>query len=312
VLSVRQCSRLAGTFLVVTAAACGDSHQPGPDPGPGRILFTRLGNSLQDIYAMDLRGTKLQRMTTSFAFEDWAAWSPDTFKIAFMSDRIPDTTYTARFQIYVMNSDGSNLSQLTFPDPARDGNGHVVDTTSNFHPSWSPDGTKIVFGSTRDTSAEIFVMDPNGLNVVRLTTNSAADAQPVWSPDGSKIAFATDRDGNAEIYGMNPDGTNQVDLTSNLGTDLTPAWSPDGAKIAFQSDRSGGFAVWIMNADGSNPVALTAGNPPAGAPTWSPDGTRIAYEQDGDIWVMNADGSNKIRITSGFWLDGLPRWRPIL
>jgi TolB protein len=136
---------------------------------------------------MDLRGTHLQQVTTSFAFEDWAAWSPDTFKIAFMSDRIPDSTYTARFQIYAMNSDGSNVSQLTFPDAARDSSGHVKDTTSNFHPSWSPDGAKIVFGSTRDTNAD-FVMDPNGSNVVRLTTNSAADDAGVWSPDGSKIA----------------------------------------------------------------------------------------------------------------------------
>ena len=310
-LSFRQGVRLVSTCLVVSVTACGDSNQPGPDPGPGRIAFTRVGNGREDIYAMDLRGTNLQQLTTSFAFEDWAAWSPDTLKIGFMSDRIPDTTYSARFQIYVMNSDGSNISQLTFPGPARDSTGHVKDTTSNFQPVWSPDGTKIAFGSTRDTNPEIYDMDPNGSNVVRLTTNAGQDAQPAWSSDGGGIAFVTDRDGNAEVYVMNPDGTNPVNLTNNPNIDLTPAWSPDGSKIAFQSSRSNNVAVWVMNADGSNPVRLTGDDPPAGAPSWSPDGTRIAYEQDGDIWVMNADGSNKIRITSGFWADGLPRWRPI-
>ncbi len=303
-------------LLLILLAACGGDNGPGPDPGPGRIVFTRIGNGLFDVYAMDLNGKNLQQLTTSLAFEDWAAWSPDTFKIVFESNQIPDTSYTARFQIFVMHSDGSNISQLTFPDPAKDPTtGHVLDTTSNFHPAWSPDGTKIAFSSTRDSNPEIYIMNPNGLNVTRLTHDAADDAQPAWSPDGTKIAFASNRDGNDEIYVMNANGSGQVNLTNHAGSDLTPAWSPDGTKIAFQSDRETNVAVWIMNADGSNPVRLTnpSGDPrsAAGAPSFSPDGTRIAYEQGGDLWVMNVDGTRKIQITSGFWNDGLPRWRPI-
>ncbi|HWC72599.1 MAG TPA: DPP IV N-terminal domain-containing protein [Gemmatimonadales bacterium] len=298
-------------LLTLGVVACNDSHGPKEDPGPGRLIFTRAGNGLVDIYAVDIRHTNLDQLTTSFAIDERGAWSPDTLKIAFESDRIPDASYTARFQIYVMNFDGSDVSQLTFPNPALDSTGHVKDTTSNFHPAWSPDGTKIAFGSTRDTNPQIYVMDRNGANVVRLTHDSAQDAQPAWSPDGTKIAFATDRDGNAEIYVMNADGSNPVNLTNNPGRDLAPVWSPDGSKIAFQSDRSTDFAVWVMNADGSNPVRLTTPSPPSGSPSWSPDGTRLAYEQNGDIWVINTDGSNKIQVTSGFWADGLPRWRPI-
>ena len=298
-------------LVLAVPVACGGSSDSSPDPGAGRILFTRVGNQLVDIYAMDLNGHNLTQMTTSFAFDDWASWSPDTFKIVFQSDRVPDSTYAVRYQIYVMNSDGTNVGQLTVPDPARDSLNHVIDTTSNFHPAWSPDGTKIAFASTRDSNPEIFVMDPNGFNVTRLTFNPANDAQPAWSPDGTKIAFASDRTGDAEIYVMNADGSGQTNLTQHFGSDLAPAWSPSGAKIAFQSNRDNDYAVWVMNADGSNPVRLTDPTSPAGAPSWSPDGTRIAYEQGGDIWVMKADGTNKIRITSGFWNDGLPRWRPV-
>jgi Tol biopolymer transport system component len=299
-------------LLLVLLAACGGDNGPGPDPGPGRLVFTRIGNNLVDLYAMDLNGRHVTQLTTSFAFDDWASWSPDTLKIVFQSDRIPDSTYAPRFQIYVMNSDGSSVGALTFPNPAQDSTGHVADTTSNFHPAWSPDGTKIAFASTRDTNPEIFVMDPNGSNVVRLTFNAADDAQPAWSPDNSKIAFATNRDGNDEIYVMAANGSGQTNLTSSTASDLAPAWSPDGTKIAFQSNRQTDYAIWVMNADGSNPVRLTDPSTAAGAPSWSPDGTRIAYEQGGDLWVMNADGTRKIRITSGFQNDGLPRWRPIL
>lgn len=265
------------------------------------MVFVRTGNGLADIYAIDASGKNLKQLTTSLAVDDWAAWSPDTLKILFQSDRIPNASVAVHFQIYVMNTDGSSVAKLT-----------AVDTADSYQPAWSPDGTKIVFGSNRDGNGEIYVMDPNGANVVRLTYDSAEDGQPAWSPDGSKIAFATARDGNDEIYVMNPDGAAPVNLTNNAGSDLTPAWSPDGTKIAFQSNREIDYAVWVMNADGSNPVRLTdPRGSPAGAPSWSPDGTRIAYEQSGDIWVMNVDGSRKIRITSGFWADGLPRWRPI-
>jgi Tol biopolymer transport system component len=305
-------TRLPAFAALLVLAACSGTTETPPDPGPGRIIFTRVGNSLQDLYTMDLNGKNLQQATSSYAFDDWGSWSPDTFKILFMSNRIPDTTYAVRYQIFTMNSDGSSVSELTIPNPAKDSTGHVIDTTSNFHPAWSPDGTKIAFASTRDGNPEIYVMDPNGLNVVRLTNNPADDAQPAWSPDGSKIAFASNRDGNDEIYVMAANGTGQTNLTNSPGSDLVPAWSPDGTKIAFQSDRETNYAIWVMNADGSNPVRLTDPSAPAGAPAWSPDGTRIVYEQGGHIWVMNADGSRKIQITSSSQSDGLPRFRPIL
>ena len=288
------------TAMVLALSACGTS-EPTANAGPGRLVFVRSGNGLRDIYAIDASGKNLVQLTTSFALDDWAAWSPDTFKVLFQSDRIPDSTVAVHFQIYVMNSDGSGVSELT-----------AVAGADSYQPAWSPDGTKIAFGSNRDGNGEIYVMDPNGANVVRLTNNSAEDGQPAWSPVGGKIAFATARDGNDEIYVMNADGTGAVNLTNNAGSDLTPVWSPDGSKIAFQSNRETDYAVWVMNADGSNPVRLTDPHTQAGAPSWSPDGTRIAYEQGGDIWIMNVDGSRKIRITGGFWADGLPRWRPKL
>ena len=51
-----------------------------------------------------------------------------------------------------------------------------------------------------DDNYEIYVIDPDGSNLVRLTFDPGLDETPVWSPDGNKIAFASDRKGNLEVY----------------------------------------------------------------------------------------------------------------
>jgi dipeptidyl aminopeptidase/acylaminoacyl peptidase len=62
---------------------------------------------------------------------------------------------------------------------------------------------KIAFMTSRDGNNEIYVMNADGSNQTRLTTNSVDDEFPAWSPDGAKIAFFSNRDGNYEIYVMN-------------------------------------------------------------------------------------------------------------
>jgi hypothetical protein len=89
---------------------------------------------------------------------------------------------------------------------------------------WSPDGSRIAFESVRDGGSEIYVMNAEGSDQRRLTSNGGA--YPAWSPDGSRIAFASGRGGDSEIYVMNADGTGLTNLTSNPAGDHDPDWSP--------------------------------------------------------------------------------------
>ncbi len=123
---------------------------------------------------------------------------------------------------------------------------------------------KIVFETTRDGNAEIYVMDANGGNLRNLTQHPARDFRADWSPDGKQIAFISNRSKNPEIlvgdddiYVMDADGSNVRNLTQHPGLDGSPDWSPDGKQILFLSNRDGGINTYVMDADGQNVRRLT-------------------------------------------------------
>ena len=191
-----------------------------------------------------------------------------------------------------------------------------VETVVIAHPTVTPTavGGRIAFQSVRDGKFEIYVMNADGSDVIRLTDNEFGDEQPAWSPDGRHIAFRSARGGNIEIYVMNADGSGVVRLTDNDFYDWEPAWSPDGQRIAFRSDLDGDFDIYVMNTDGSGVVRLTDNDTYDTTPAWSPDGRRVAFhsERDGDfgIYVMNADGSGVVRLTDNDSYDTSPAWSP--
>jgi TolB protein len=151
-----------------------------------------------------------------------------------------------RFALYAARRDAlTDLRRLT------------PDTLGVTDPAFSPDGSRVAVVSSRDGNAEIYVMDPDGSNAVRVTTHPAADGAPAFAPDGRAIVFHSDRvAGRNQIFAVGLDGDQPRQLTHD-SANVEPAVSPDGRTIAFISTRTRNHDLWLMSPDGSGQRRFT-------------------------------------------------------
>jgi len=248
------------------------------------------------------------------------AWSPDGTQIAFVSDRKgnPD--------IFVMNSDGSQVKQLT-SNPFAELYSNFGNAADN-GPTWSPDSKRIAFISGRDNTlrsyvdTDIFIMDRDGHNVVKWDGPQLGRVVifPAWDPSGCCLAYSeSTHPGNLNtdaysIYRAEVVSSFPRRLTKDEATNFTPAWSPDGRRIVFATNRNDDFDLYVMDYDGSNLTRLT--NAPGISeiePAWSPDGERIAFvaaQKKAVILLMEIDGSNFVRLTNTSVNSYDPAWSP--
>lgn len=182
-------------------------------------------------------------------------------RIAFATNR------DGNWEIYVMNSDGSNPHNVS-NNPSTDS-----------HPSWSPDGRRIAFQSDRDGNLEIYVMNSDGSEQVRMTNDRGTDHSPAWSPDGSKISFVSDRRGRQSVWIVNvEEGSEPEDLTGSFVNSRWPTWGPRSRTIAYETGRD----VRVMRTDANplNEKIVDSGNFFdgffVGWLDWSPDGSKLA------------------------------------
>jgi Tol biopolymer transport system component len=219
-----------------------------------KLVFASTRDSeYQEIYLMNTDGTDAVRLTKNEVRDYDPCISPDGLKIFYTSvaaeqENQPGPPISS---IYSMNIDGSD--QVMVKD---DPNGNY----SDYDPTISPDGLKLLFSSSRTYDDEIYIMDIEGSQPTNLTNTQGWDGRPSFSPDGSKIVFSSDRDGSgetADIYIMNSDGTDVKRLTDSGVFNTDPCFSPDGLKIVFGSKKDATVDIYIMDADGKNIVQLT-------------------------------------------------------
>jgi TolB protein len=193
------------------------------------------------------------------------------------------------FDVYTSKPDGSDLQRLTSSP------GYDAESTL------SPDGSTIVFTSTRDGDLDIYTMRVDGSDVRRLTRTLGYDGGPFFSPDGTLIVYRASRPATPqeeadykgllaqglvrpvrlEIWVMNADGSNQHQVTSLGGANFAPYFHPDGKRIIFASNyrdpKGRNFDLVMVNLDGTDVTPITTDSDFDGFPMFSPDGRQLVF-----------------------------------
>ena len=244
-----------------------DDDSPALSPDGSQIVFISSRDDpnpkscahscFYQLYLIHTDGSGEHRLIETEFSTTHPDWHPNGTKISF------DTETNLQGDIYVVNSDGSDLQLLV-----EDG----------FWADWSPDGQQIVFASKRDGNVELYLADADGSNQRRLTQTERMEYFPDWSPDGQRIAFTVLQP--RAIYVMDVGGGNEGRVTSASFAE-NPAWSPDGKWIAYQSDDDGDFEIYAVNVaealagtGGSNPIKLTDNKAGELWPSWGKGAVR--------------------------------------
>jgi Tol biopolymer transport system component len=291
---------LSATFFLYVF--CGDNDPTGPDITKtpkhekryGIYSLTRSTGAVDLIYSSD---NSLHRVHEN----------PDGTKLVFQEDFGDDTFHDS--EICIINPDGSGYRRIT------------NNTWLDAYPTWSPDGSQILFLSWvdyPDNTLDIFVMDPGGTAPEELYDSGFHDADCHWV--GTEIVFTRE----SRIWIMNRDGSNARQVTDyelagqqgNAGLpfgDYDPRLDPTGTLICFDrmvddQSPSGNYNFYTINTDGTGELAITGTGWQQFMAEWSHAGDRLLFTvaaKDGeglyDMYMMNPDGSEMTNITPAGW-----------
>lgn len=308
---------LAGLAALMVAGVIAGAGAAGTNGlGAGNIVYAGVDpkDGVSDVYVMKADGSTKTNITDSESGEARKDVAPelsrDGSSVVFV--RHNDSGKT---RLMVVKANGTGLIDVT---PT------ATEVQNISEPTWSPNGTQIVFSSNVDGNYDLYLLDLASGLASKLTSTKAPvqNLDPAWSPNGKAIVFS--RSGvsllsaAAGLFELRLDSTTgAVRLTrpTKGDGDVDPVYSPDGTRIAFSSDRAGNDDVYLLNRASFTVTKMTSTKDRDVQPTFSPDGTAIAYVSDRsgatEIWAQSLLTvgpalSSAIQLT----FDGTPKSHP--
>jgi Tol biopolymer transport system component/serine/threonine protein kinase len=313
---------------------------PGPylayptfSPDGNYVAFLQgAGFLAQELYVTRLGTSDVRRLTSDKAGIQGLAWTPDSKSIVFSSSRtgwpslwripikggMPATVVATGDEAvhptipreggqlaFVLNR--SNVNIWRAPGPlAKSGRPTKLIASSRleFDASFSPDGKKIAFVSTRSGTMELWLCNGDGSNPLQLTSLAASSTgMPRWSPDGKLIAFDSRAEGHSDVFLISAEGGSPRRLTEGSSENDIPSWSRDGKWVYFSSNRSGDWEVWRVSPESGSLVQVTkqASSGSVGGEAFmesfeSVDAKSLYYRREDGLWRMPVQGGESIRV----------------
>lgn len=189
-----------------------------------------------NIYEANPDGSNLKKLTKGSAYHAECSYSPDGSEILYSSNE------NGSMNLYIMDSDGTNVRQVTHQNDCYNGG-----------PFFSPDGNRLIFRADREKRhyLQIYLIDKDGSNEVKLTDDDAVNWAPYWHPNGEVVAYTTSIHGHHqyEIYLINIVTGMKYRLTDSPTFDGLPVFNHDGTKIMWTSKRGLDGSCQIFIAD---------------------------------------------------------------
>jgi Tol biopolymer transport system component len=274
----------------------------------GELLAVSCRNSSQEplsIFLVARETDEKQKLTSPLLGslgDTQPSISPDGKTVAFIRSSSVNVN-----DVYLAPMAGGEPRRLTFENAIL------------YHPTWTPDGRNILFGS---------ISSNTGLWKVPAT---GGKPEPIEAVGQNVIGFAISRQGNRLVWAQGVFDSNiwQIELAggpmptvqkqsakaliASTKGDVSSQFSPDGQRIVFSSSRSGSPEIWVCSSGGQRPIQLTSFNRAiTGSPRWSPDGRQIVFdgrpEGNAEIYVINAEGGKPRRLTTESSEDIVPSW----
>ena len=325
---------MAGAFAVSVGGGSATYTARGQAGGGGLqgTLVDRGGNALVNKTYPGPTRTATHQFADDIVFALTKQHGIAGGKIAFIGTR------TGHKEVYICDTDGGNLRQLTndanisvgpalspdgrrlaytgyksgYPDVyvinlATGNRDRVVKFPgTNTGAAFSPDGSRLALSCSKDGNPELYTVGADGGGARRLTHTPSVESSPTWSPDGNEIIYVSDAGGQPQLYRISADGGSGRHLATGFGYCTEPDWSPDGKRVAFNVREGGGFAVAVLDLDGGGSAHVVASD--AGRPAWGADSRHLLFTSGDALTILDVPTGKRTHVVGGVGKVSEPTW----